>query len=495
MYTFLIGLAILFIGGWVYGGICEKIMKPDDRKTPAYTKTDGIDFVPMATWRNTLLNGISIAGTGPILGPIMGILWGPVAFILIPVFCILAGSAHDYFSGMLALRNNGMQMPLMIKKYTNNAVFHFYNLFLSLLLLLVGAVFVYVPGDLIATEVFGLSAGVYDPWTWVIYGSIFAYYLAVTYFPINAIMGRLYPPLGLILIFSAVGVFFGIFYWNYPLTELSFDNWLGVHPAGLPLIPVFFVTVACGILSGFHSSQTALFSRNVTHERQGRMTFFNMMLVEGFIAMVWAAAAMGLRTKMMADGVAFADLPGAAAMIGAVCRDMLGANAGMIAIIGVILLPITTGDSALRALRLVVGEYFNIDQKPGKNRLIISAIIFSITGAILYWAKMDADGFNILWRYFAWSNQTLAVFAFAIITVYLIARGYTHAPLIALLPGMFYMFITSAFIINQPIGLNQPYGVAIVAGLVIAVIYGVLIWKQGIKLRDSKAPIEAEPKY
>jgi carbon starvation protein CstA len=383
----------------------------------------------------------------------------------------------------------------LIKKYTGNAVFHFYNVFISLLMLLVGAVFIYVPGDLIATQVFGWSGAASDIKTWLVYGCIFAYYLAVTYFPIDAIMGRLYPPIGLVLIFSAVGVFFGIFIDNYQLTELSTANWMGVHPQGLPLLPVFFVTVACGIVSGFHCSQTALFSRNVTHERQGRMTFFNAMVAEGFIAMVWAAAAMGLRAKLTAAGVAASNLPGTVAMIGAVCTDMLGSHAGMIALIGVILLPITTGDTALRSLRLMVGEYLNIDQKPGQNRMIISAIIFAITGGILYIAKTDPGGFDILWRYFAWSNQTLAVFAFAIITIYLMGRGYTRAPLMSLLPGAFYMFITTAFICNASIGFNLSYPVAMCIGVVAAVIYTVLVWKQGLRVRENKLPIEDTPVY
>jgi carbon starvation protein CstA len=423
----------------------------------------------------------------------MGILFGPIAFILIPVGNILGGAVHDYFTGMLGLRNGGMQMPLLVRKYTGSGVFHFYNVFISLLLLLVGAVFIYVPGDLIATEVFGWSGAASDPKTWVVYGLIFVYYLAVTYFPIDAIMGRLYPPLGLILIFSAVGVFIGIFSSGYKLAELSTANWMGVHPGGEPLLPFFFVTVACGILSGFHSSQTTLFARNVTHERQGRMTFYNMMVVEGFIAMVWAAAAMGLRAKLVESGVG-ANL-GATAMIGAVCRDMLGSHAGMIAIIGVILLPITTGDSALRALRLIVGEYLKIDQKPGKNRMVISAVIFAITAGILYIAKTDPNGFTILWRYFAWSNQTLAVFAFAIITVYLLARGYTHAPLMALLPGAGYMFITTAYICNVPIGLGLSYPISVSIGVAGAVVYSILVWKHGLKLRESKVSIENSPTY
>ncbi|MDR1649508.1 MAG: carbon starvation protein A, partial [Synergistaceae bacterium] len=291
MQTFIIGLGILIVGAAIYGRICESVMKPDDRKTPAFTKTDGVDYVPMATWRNSLINLLNIAGTGPILGPIQGILFGPVAFILIPIGNILGGATHDYFSGMLSIRNGGAQMPSLVRKYTNKAVYNFYNLFISFLLLLVGAVFIYVPGDIATTQVLGFSGAANAPSTWVVYGIIFLYYLAATFFPIDAIIGRIYPIFGAILLFSAVGVFGGLFYKGYELTELSFANWKGIYPVeGVHLLPIFFITVACGIVSGFHSSQTAIISRSMTSERQGRTTFYNMMVLEGFIAMVWAAA-------------------------------------------------------------------------------------------------------------------------------------------------------------------------------------------------------------
>ena len=293
MTTFLIGLVILFGGGFFYGKICENIMKPDDRKTPAFVKEDGVDYVPMKTWKNSLINLLNIAGTGPVLGPIQGILFGPVAFILIPIGNIIGGSLHDYFSGMLALRNGGMQMPDLVNKYTNNAVFGIYNVFICLLMLLVGAVFIYTPGDIASTQVFGFSGDSAAVSTWVVYGCIFVYYIAATMFPIDKIIGRIYPIFGAILLFSAVGVFFGIFMKGYQLQEFTLASLSEPHPFGQKLIPMFFITVACGIVSGFHSTQTAIISRNVTSERQGRLTFYNMMVLEGFIAMIWAAAAMG----------------------------------------------------------------------------------------------------------------------------------------------------------------------------------------------------------
>jgi carbon starvation protein CstA len=490
MTTFVIGLAILLVGSMVYGKICENVMKPDDRKTPAYTKTDGVDYVPMRTWKNSLINLLNIAGTGPILGPIQGILFGPIAFILIPIGNILGGAMHDYFSGMLSLRNGGMQMPDLVKKYTNNAVFNIYNVFICLLMLLVGAVFIYTPGDIAATQVFRFSGAANEPSTWYIYAVIFIYYLCATMFPIDKLIGRIYPVFGAILLFSAVGIFLGIFLKGYELTNLSIENWKGVHPFGQGLIPMFFITVACGIVSGFHSTQTAIIARNVTSERQGRTTFFNMMVVEGFIAMIWAAAAMGVMSRGIENVGAEFLFKSPAAVIGIVARDMLGSVGGMIAIIGVIVLPITSGDTALRSLRLMIASFLKIDQKPVKNRLSISATIFVLVAAILVWAKMSPGGFNTLWRYFAWSNQTIAIFAFAIITIYLLGRGYKLAPFMSLLPGAWYSFITFTYICNAPIGLNLPMNVAYLMGVAFAALYSFLTYRKGVQLYESKAPLE-----
>ncbi|MDR1884763.1 MAG: carbon starvation protein A [Synergistaceae bacterium] len=492
MTTFIIGLVILAVGSVVYGKVCENVMKPDDRKTPAFTKTDGVDYVPMKTWKNSLINLLNIAGTGPILGPIQGILFGPVAFILIPIGNILGGSMHDYFSGMLSLRNNGMQMPDLVKKYTNTAVFNLYNVFICLLMLLVGAVFIYTPGDIAATQLLGFSGAANAPSTWVIYAVIFAYYIAATMFPIDKIIGRVYPIFGAILIFSAVGVFICLFAKGYTLTELSWENWRGIHPGGQSLIPMFFITVACGIVSGFHSTQTAIIARSVTSEKQGRLTFYNMMILEGFIAMIWAAAAMAVFNK----GIAIPAGEGATspnAVVGIVARDMLGNVGGLIAILGVIVLPVTSGDTALRSLRLMVGDFLKIDQRPLKNRLSISSIIFVLVAAILIWAKMSPGGFNVLWRYFAWSNQTIAVFAFAIITIYLLGKGHRIAPLMSLIPGAWYCFITFSYICNARIGLNLPMNVAYILGVILAIVYSFLIYKKGLKLYETKAPLEAVP--
>ena len=225
MTTFIIGLVVLFVGAALYGKFCEKVFGPDDRKTPAYTKNDGVDYVPMKGWKNSLINLLNIAGTGPILGPIQGILFGPIAFITIPIGNIIVGAMHDYFSGMICLRDGGSQMPDMVKKYTNKGVFTVYNVFLCVLLLLVGAVFIYTPGDIAATQVFGLDGAVNNVWTWVIYGAIFVYYLVATVFPIDKIIGRIYPIFGGILLLSAIGIFIMIFVKGYPLVEIWNNTW------------------------------------------------------------------------------------------------------------------------------------------------------------------------------------------------------------------------------------------------------------------------------
>lgn len=478
MITFIIGLVILFAGAALYGRFCEKVFGPDDRKTPAYTKQDGVDYVPMKGWKNSLINLLNIAGTGPILGPIQGILFGPIAFITIPIGNIIGGAMHDYFSGMICLRDGGTQMPDMVRKYSNKGVYSVYQVFCSLLLLLVGAVFIYTPGDIAAKQVFGFDGAATSVSTWVIYGVIFLYYLIATVFPIDAIIGRIYPVFGAILLFSAIGVFIGIFVQGYPLAEV-WNTWngpvvaYGDYFASNHFIPVFFITVACGILSGFHSTQTAIISRTVKSEKQGRMTFYNMMVIEGFIAMVWAAGAMGVYNL----GLQAADASLATDTIGVVCKHLLGSVGGIIALLGVIVLPITSGDTALRALRLTIADSFHIDQTSVKKRLGLSAIIFALVAVILVFAKMNSNGFNVLWRYFAWSNQTLALFAFLAISVWMFMNGKAKYAWMPLIPGGWYAFITVTYIANAKIGFNIPWMGAYIIGIVAAAAYvGIVLW-------------------
>lgn len=445
MATFLIGIVILVVGGYLYGNYCEKVFGPDERETPAVAKADGVDFVVMKKWKNSLIELLNIAGTGPIFGAIQGILFGPIAFLTIPVGCILAGSMHDYFSGMISMRNGGAQLPKLIRKYLGSNTLKVYNFFLWILMFLVGVVFVYTPGDLIVSQVLGQKAVFENPTTWIVYVLIFAYYIVATVFPIDAIIGRVYPIFGGFLILSAVGIFGGIMLdGGAHLTNFDMANPF-THPQKLPFIPVFFITVACGIMSGFHATQATLISRTVKNEKEGKMTFFNMMLVEGFIAMAWAAGAM----IMFGKGTAITTAP--AAVVGIVSRGFLGPIGGMVAIIGVIVLPVTSGDTAFRSLRLMVAEQFNIDQRTNAKRITVSAALFVPAMVVLYYSKMNPQGFNILWRYFAFTNQFVATFALATIAVYLYINGKNY--LISMLPGMFYFFVTTSFIFHAPIGL------------------------------------------
>ena len=491
MVTFIIGLVILIGGGFIYSKFCEKVFGPDDRQTPAYTKQDGVDYVPMRGWKNSLINLLNIAGTGPILGPIQGILFGPLAFITIPIGNVIGGAMHDYMSGMICLRDGGTQMPDMIKRYSNKGIYAVYNIFLCVLLLLVGAVFVYTPGDIAATQVFMRSGAATDWATWVIYGVIFLYYLVATVFPIDAIIGRIYPVFGAILLFSAIGVFVGIFAKQYPLVEV-WEPWIStvVNDAGETItidyqsyfdanhfLPVFFVTVACGILSGFHSTQTAIITRTMKSERQGRTTFYWMMTLEGFIAMVWAAGAMGAYNL----GLQAFDGNLATQTIGIVCKDILGNIGGIIAIVGVIVLPITSGDTALRALRLTLADTFHMEQKTNGKRMVLAVPVFILVAAIIVWAKFNSSGFQTLWRYFAWSNQTLSLFAFLAISVWMFENGKSKWVWIPLIPGCFYTFICSSYLATATIGFHLPWNVGYIIGVVLAVAYVVAIIVYGGK--------------
>lgn len=486
MTTFLIGLIILFAGAAVYGRFCEKVFGPDDRQTPAYTKNDGVDYVPMKGWKNCLINLLNIAGTGPILGPIQGILFGPIAFITIPVGNIIGGAMHDYFSGMICTRDGGTQMPEMISRYTGKTVSIIYRVLICILLLLLGTVFIYTPGDIAATQVFGFSGLASDWKTWIIYAVIFIYYLLATVFPIDKIIGRIYPVFGGILLLSAVGVFIGLFVKGYPLINL-WDDWncglvfrYGDYFAENHFIPIFFITVACGILSGFHATQTAMISRTITSEKQGRHTFYSMMVLEGFIAMVWAAGAMGVYNL----GLQEANASLATGTVGIVCKNLLGSVGGIIALLGVIVLPITSGDTALRSLRLSFTEAFHIDQSTGKKRIAVSAVIFTLVAGILVWAKTNADGFAILWRYSAWSNQLLSLFAFAAIAIWLFENGKAKFAWIPLIPGGFYTFVTVSYIFSAKIGFNLPWTAAYIIAAILAAAYILAIVTNGSKRKN-----------
>lgn len=490
MYTFLIGLVVLLAGGYLYGRLCERIFQPDRRTTPAYAQADGVNYVPMKKWKNALIELLNIAGTGPVLGPIQGILFGPIAFILIPIGCVLGGAVHDYFSGMLSMRHNGAQMPGLMKRFMGNGVYQVYNVFVCLLMFLVGVVFIYTPGDMLAGSVLGFSTAFVDAdGTFlgmqavvpilVIYGIILAYYLVATLFPIDKIIGRIYPVFGAILLLSAVGIFIGLFV-SGGIGQIN-EVW-GAWPAWSSLdnlVPMFFITVACGIVSGFHSTQACIIARSVNSEFEGRNTFYTMMILEGFIAMIWAAAAMVVYNT----GVAEAGVTGAVAVVGVIAKDFLGEVGGIVAIVGVIVLAVTSGDTALRSLRLMLADYFHIDQLKKAKRVGLALAIFVPVAAVLVYSKLDAGGFNVLWRYFSFANETCAVFAFALITVYLLGRGKRVAWIMTLAPGSFYMFVVSSYLLNAKIGFGLEWAWAYVIAGVLTIAYGALVVRAGLLRR------------
>ena len=474
MITFVLGLFLLLIGGAVYGRISERVIKPTDDPTPAISMGDGVDFVPMKKWRNALIELLNIAGTGPIIGPIQGILFGPAAFITIPIGCVIAGAFHDYMTGMISVRNRGEQTPELVRRFLGNHIYLVYNIFVSLMMLLVGVVFIYTPGDLFVTQILSQKGSIANPSLWVVYGVIFAYYIIATLLPIDKIIGKIYPLFGAILLISAVGVFAGIFTKGYPLTELWNAQAAG-YPFQTNFIPMFFVTVTCGSCSGFHSTQATLISRTVSSEKDGRAVFYNMMIIEGFIAMTWAAATMGALGSGLVDADTVKN--SATLVVGIIAKDMLGTVGGIIAIIGVIILPITSGDTALRAIRLMLGDTLHIDQTDKKKALPLAIGIFAVVAVILVWAKGNPAGFNIVWRYFSWANETTVVFVLTMIAVYM--QRHKMPYLMALIPGTFYMYIVSAYILNAKIGFNIPWNISYIVAAVLSFAYAFAVIRAG----------------
>ena len=468
MALFLIGLVILAVGGFFYGKYVEKVFGPDDRETPAIRLADGVDYVGMSKGKNALIELLNIAGTGPILGPIQGILFGPIAFLTIPIGCVLAGATHDYFVGMISIRNNGNQVPKLISRYMGPKANKIYIVIICILMLLTGVVFIYTPGDLIVNDLLGMDVN--GAAIWYAYAGILLYYIVATLFPIDKIIGRVYPIFGAVLIISAIGIFIGVVLTGgADLHNMTQGALISKHPTGQLFVPVFFITVACGILSGFHGSQATLISRTTKSEFEGRHIFYNSMLIEGFIAMAWAAGAMVVFNRGTALDT------NATLMVGNISREFMGKIGGLFAIAGVIILPITSGDTAFRSLRLMVAEQINFDQSTAKHRVLLSLVLFIPAVLILFFAKSNAQGFQILWRYFGFTNQLVAVFALALISVYL--KMHKKNYFITMIPGMFYAFIVVSYITSADFGLHLPMNVAYVLGVIGAAFFCFMISK------------------
>ena len=471
MITFIVGLLILFIGYIFYSRYTEKQFGITDEPTPAITINDGVDFVPLTERRNMLIHLLNIAGLGPILGAIQGILFGPIAFILIPLGCVFMGSVHDYFSGMLSIRNNGAQITDLIKKYLGNNMFRFSIIVVSVMLLLLAAVFVYTAGDLMAERFFNQSDfSLNNPIIVTIYFVIAFYYIAATLFPIDKIIGRFYPAFGALLLTGTGLVLAGFFINGVNLQELNFSH-INEHPLGLKIIPMFFMTVSCGLLSGFHSTQSTIISRTVTSEKSGRRVFYGMMCLESLIAMIWAAGAMHVYSLNLVPQ----NIIGTANVINSIADVFVIPALTFVVTIAVVVLPITSGDTALRGLRMIIGDAFNLNQASIKNRLVIIVPIALIIIGIILWAKTGDNSFTLVWRYFNFGNQLIAVPTFLYASIYLYNNGKNY--FMTLLPGLFYIFITSMFILNNKIGFNLNYKVSGILAFVIVLISLIAIYK------------------
>ena len=452
----------MIVAYFTYGKFIENIIKPDaNKKTPALTKTDGVDYVPMPAWKMFMIQFLNIAGLGPIFGAIMGAKFGVSAYIWIVVGCIFAGATHDYIAGMLSLRHEGESLPDLIGRYLGKKTMNVVRVFSIVLMILVGVVFMSGPAGLLEN----LTS--IDSFTWTVI--IFVYYLLASMLPIDKLIGKVYPLFALALIFMAVGIMFQLVM-HWPSIPEVWDGVGNTHPnaENVPIFPMLFISIACGAISGFHATQSPMMARCMTNEKQGRPIFYGAMIVEGIVALIWAAAA---NYFFMQNGK---DVSNAAIIVNDITKHWLGAIGAVVAVLGVIFAPITSGDTAFRSARLIVADMLKMPQQKIKNRLIICVPLFVVAAGILWYSLADKQGFDIIWRYFAWSNQTLSVFTLWAMTVYLYnnKRKYT---LVALIPALLMTMVTVLYILIAPEGFTLPYniGLAIATLCVLLVLGGV----------------------
>ena len=461
MTSFLIALAVLIGGYFIYGLFVEKIFGIDPkRKTPAYTMRDNVDYMPLPTWKVFLIQFLNIAGLGPIFGAIMGVMFGPAAFIWIVVGTIFAGAVHDFISGAISIRARGMSLPEIVGNELGSGIKQVMRVFSLVLMILVGAVFVSQPADLIA----GMTPESLDRVFWVVV--IFIYYMLATVLPIDKLIGNLYPLFGFALLFMAVGIL-GVLIIGDATLNLDFTQGLqSQHPKELPIFPMMFVSIACGAISGFHATQSPLMARCLKNEKLARPVFYGAMVAEGIVALIWAAAAIAftggydqLATYMTEHNNS------AGALVNDISISWLGTFGGILALLGVVAAPITSGDTALRSARLIAADFLHYDQSSVAKRLIISVPIFAAAFGIM---MID---FSVLWRYFAWCNQTLAVFTLWAITVYLARHKKLY--LITLIPAMFMTAVSVSYILFAPTpeGFGLSYPIAVGAGVAMAIIF------------------------
>lgn len=455
MFSLIISMIVLLAGFAVYGKVTEKVFAPDDRKTPAIAVNDGVDCVPMKPWKAFLVQLLNIAGTGPIFGALMGACFGPVVFLWIVFGSILGGAVHDYMCGMISSRHQGASIAELSGVYLGKAARWIMRVFSIVLLILCGTVFVNSPAALIAR----LTPGFLNEKLWIVV--ILLYYVLATLLPIDKLIGRLYPVFGVILIVMAVSVLGGIIFGGYTIPEITLQD---LHPKGLPIWPFMFVTVACGAISGFHATQSPMISKCITSERHGRGVFYGAMISEAVIALVWAAAGVAFYGATDILNSAISTL-GQSGTVYEIANKTLGAAGGALAVVGVVVCPITSGDTAFRSARLILAEITHLDQKKIRNRLIITLPLLGI-GAVL--TQLD---FNVLWRYFSWSNQTLAMIALWVATAYLLKQGKRlTVSLLTALPATFMSAVSVTYILMADEGFGLSSGIAYPVGAAFAAV-------------------------
>ncbi|MDR2814832.1 MAG: carbon starvation protein A [Prevotellaceae bacterium] len=458
MYSFIICAILLVAGYFVYGAVVARIFGADaNRPTPVQTRYDGVDYVPLPWWKIFFIQLLNIAGLGPIFGAIMGAVYGTSAFLWIVFGCIFGGAVHDYCAGMLSIRHGGESLPETVGRYMGKPFKQGIRVFSVLLMLQVGAVFIAGPADLLA----GFTPDFMTSAFWV--GVIFIYYLLATLLPIDKLIGRIYPVFGAALLFMAAGVFISLLYYHPPVPELTQGVGNMRPDAGqYPIFPLLFISIACGAISGFHATQSPLMARCIKNEKLGRRIFFGAMIAEGLMALTWAAAAAsffgsagGLQQFLAAHG------NNAAPVVDAIVNTWMGRVGGLLAILGVVIAPITSGDTALRSARLIIADITGVGQRSIKNRLYITLPIFLVVFLLLQ------INFDVIWRYFAWSNQTLAACTLWAITVYFVRQKRFYG--ITLIPAVFMTLVCSTYLLIAPEGFALQHTAAYIGGAIFTV--------------------------
>ena len=472
MITFSVSLVCLLIGYLLYGTFVERVIKPDPlAKMPCYEKLDGVDFLPMPAWRVFLIQFLNIAGTGPIFGAIMGILFGPAAYLWIVLGCIFAGAVHDYLCGMICVRMGGISLPEIIGNELGSAMRLVMRIGALVLLVLVGAVFVTTPASLL-DNMTADHGWFFSNSFWLT--AIFLYFILATLLPIDKLIGRIYPIFGLALLLMAVGICWGIFTQEGWMPELTDAPFTSHHPKGLPIFPMLCITIACGAISGFHGTQSPLMARCLTNERLGRPIFYGAMITEGVVALIWAAAAVKFASTLPGEAGAtayekLASLGNPAIVVKEISVGWMGTIGAVLAILGVVAAPITSGDTAFRSARLITADFLNISQRSVWKRLMLCLPLFAITTALFF---ID---FNALWRYFAWTNQTLACIMLWTAAVWLASRRKFYW--IAFLPALFMTVVCTSYILIAPEGFGLSLQIGLSAGLAMMVVLAFLFVK------------------